>query len=89
MELMPGAQSSLNTIAIEANGEVIKCCSLLFSMWLQRQPDASWGKLIEALTIVGLHKVAMEIERKLESPTDRILESYTVLKGMIFTKVLL
>ena len=37
----------------------------MLSLWLQRQPKASWGQLIEALKATDLDHVATEIEGKL------------------------
>ena len=66
-ELMPDAEASLGTIAVNAHGNVINCCSSLFKLWLERQPDGSWGQLIEALKDAGLDALAAQIEKKLEA----------------------
>ena len=34
-------ESELNTIAANSHDNVIKCCSGMFSLWLERQPDGS------------------------------------------------
>ena len=66
MELMPGSEAALGTIAANSHGNVITCCSSLFKLWLQRQPNASWRQLIQALKDIGLDKLATEIKGKLE-----------------------
>ena len=45
-ELMPDSDVELSTIAVNAHGNVINCCSSLFNLWFQQQPEASWGQLI-------------------------------------------
>ena len=42
-------ESELNAITVNSQGNVIKCCSGMFSLWLERQPEASWRQLINAL----------------------------------------
>ena len=66
MELMPDAEAELGVIAVNSHGNVINCCSSLFKVWLERQPEASWGKLIQGLKDVELHTLAAQLERKLE-----------------------
>ena len=34
--------ADLDIISVNHRGDVIGCCSSLFSLWLQRQPEASW-----------------------------------------------
>ena len=67
-ELLPPGDSStaaLQTISANSHGNVIKCCSSMFTLWLQRQPDASWWQLIEALKDTGFDQLATKIEKKL------------------------
>ena len=65
--LPPGDSSmaALKTISANSHGNVIKCCASMLSLWLQREPKASWRQLIEALKATGLDHVATEIEGKL------------------------
>ena len=68
VELLPPGDSSmaaLKTISANSQGNVIKCCASMLSLWLERQPKASWGQLIEALKATDLDHVATEIEGKL------------------------
>ena len=59
--------ADLNTISANNRGDVIQCCSSMFSLWLERQPKASWKQLIEALTKIKLNQLASEIEKLLIS----------------------
>ena len=65
-ELIPKSDAALGGITASAKGDVITCCSKLFELWLQRQPEASWRQLIEALKEVKLTTLAVEIQEKLE-----------------------
>ena len=67
---MPNSEEVLSTIAVNSYGNVITCCSSLFRQWLQRDPNASWKALIEALKITSLNYLAAEIEGMLESSAD-------------------
>ena len=58
--------ADLNTISVN-NRDVVGCCSSLFSLWLQRQPEASWKQLIDALIKTKLNLVASEIKKSLIS----------------------
>ena len=42
----------------------------MLSLWLQRQTEASWNQLIEALMQVKLNRIAKEIKTGLQSPTE-------------------
>ena len=68
MELLPVGDDTvaiLKTISVISHGNIIKCCSSLFSLWLDRQPAATWRQLIQALTKIKLNKLAMKIEHNL------------------------
>ena len=56
--------ADLNTISVN-NRDVVGCCSSLFSLWLQRQPEASWKQLIDALIKIKLNLLASEIKKSL------------------------
>ena len=60
------ADAQLGVIAMNAHDNVTKCCDLLFQSWLQRQPEASWGQLIQGLKDIGLDALAAQIKEKLE-----------------------
>ena len=74
-ELMPDAVAELSTISAQHHGSVVDCCSSLFQLWLQKQPDASWRQLIEALKKISLNRLATEIERKLIYSVDSASQS--------------
>ena len=79
-ELMPDAVTELNTISVQHRGSVVDCCSSLFQLWLQRQPNASWKLLIEALKKIHLNCLAIEIEGKLIRSVDPATESVVPLR---------
>jgi len=55
--------AALNTISANSRGNVIQCCSSMFSLWLERQPEASWKQLVEALINVNLKSLSVEIKK--------------------------
>ena len=69
VELISESEAALGAIAANCRSDVISCCSSLFTLWLQRKPDANWGQLIDALRNIKLHNLAAEIEKKLEPST--------------------
>ena len=48
-------------------------CDEMFRLWLERIPEASWGKLIEALEKIEMGELAKDL-------TERLL------KGKLYTK---
>jgi len=58
------ADASLNTISTNSRN-VIQCCSSMFSLWLERQPEASWKQLVEALMNVNLNALGVKIKNLL------------------------
>lgn len=50
-------------------GNVAESCTKMLELWLDRQPNASWNQLIEALRAPGieLNDAASKIERMLSS----------------------
>ena len=86
IELMPDSAAELSTISANSNN-VVTCCSSLFSLWLERQPKASWRQLIEALKNTGLENLATEIEGRLISSVDPgYTTKTTVSQGIIIIK---
>ena len=57
--------TDVNTISANNRGDVVGCCSSLFTVWLQRQPEASWKQLIDALIKIKLNMLASEIQKSL------------------------
>ena len=48
-----------------------QCCSVMFKMWLERQPKATWRQLIDALYAVKLNRIADELENLLMQSKPR------------------
>ena len=44
-----------------------ECCEGMFNLWLERDPEASWSKLIAALKLNNLNTIADDLTRKLGS----------------------
>ena len=70
------AESELNIIAVNSHDNVIKCCSAMFLLWLERQPQANWRQLINALMNVKLVALATYVEKLLTSSTADPQGSY-------------
>ena len=49
--------------------DVSTCCTKMFRLWLDKQPEASWEQLIQALRepIIELNELANTIEQELIS----------------------
>ena len=83
-ELIPDGEEAMGTIAVNAHGNVITCCESVFKLWLERQPEASWGQLIQGLKDVQLDNLATQVERKLEPSIHTTTTIVSQLpKGMI------
>ena len=65
------ADAALNTISANNRGNVIQCCSSMFSLWLERQPEASWEQLVEALIKVNLNTLGVKIKKLVTSPEQQ------------------
>ena len=48
-----------------------KCSSVVFELWRERQPQATWRQLINALYEVGLNRVAHDLENLLRPPWEQ------------------
>ena len=67
MELLDvGSNDALDVIK-NSNSDVTECCSAMFKLWLDRDPKASWEKLIQALKEIQLNFLATQIESKLQT----------------------
>ena len=53
----------LNEIRTNYPTDVNKCCTEMFSEWLQRVPDARWNQLAQALKKVGLNTAVKNVIR--------------------------
>ena len=58
--------------------DVGMCCTKMLQLWLERQPDASWEQLLQALKEVKMNDLASSIEQELLSAN----------KGKLFVTVL-
>ena len=59
------SMADINTISANNRGDVVGCCSSLFTLWLQRKPEANWKQLIDALITIKLNVLAAEIKKSL------------------------
>ena len=57
--------ADLDIISVNNHGDLVGRCSSLFSLWLQRQPEANWKQLIDALIKIKLNLLAAEIKKSL------------------------
>ena len=73
--------TELNTISANNRNNVIECCASLFSLWLQRQPEANWKQLIDALDKIKLNQVASEIKKSLISSEQQQGSQPSLKKG--------
>ena len=62
--------ADINTISANNRGDMEGCCSSLFTLWLQRQPEANWKQLIDALIKIKLNQLAAQI-KKLLIPSEQ------------------
>ena len=67
---MSDAAAELSIISRDHRDSVVNCCSNMFQLWLQRQPDASWKQLIEALREINLNHLATQIKGMLMPSVD-------------------
>ena len=66
IELMGQASlADLDVISVNNHGDLVGRCSSLFSLWLQRQPEANWKQLIDALIKIKLNLLAAELKKSL------------------------
>lgn len=82
------SETALNTISADSRGSVVACCSGMFSLWLERQPEASWRLLIDALINVKLLSLAAGVKRLL-TPSEQQNRSQVIpadLQGTTKTK---
>ena len=63
--LDPKYENELDTIEADTRNDAATSCRKMFSKWLNTDELASWDKLIIALGIIQLNKVANDIEQLL------------------------
>jgi len=72
-------QSQIAIIRTNCHGDVEKCCSNLFTVWSERQPDhVNWSTLVEAIRNVGLVKEAEKIEEIFVISSGRVVGRFIV-----------
>ena len=59
------SQADLDIIAANNPRSVESCCLAMFTLWLQKQPNASWEELKKALVAVELKQLANVISKEL------------------------
>ena len=90
-ELIPNDDAALGVIEVNAHGDVTECCDRLFKVWLERQPEASWGQLIEGLNEIEQGALAKTIEDMLEpsvasATASQTQKGTTLIARCIYTK---
>ena len=65
LENDPYAYQDLDIIS-QNYKHVDTCCEKMFSLWLQKQEDATWTQLIDALKALNLNKIASNIRKCLQ-----------------------
>lgn len=66
-------QKEIGIIKANHHGDVKKCCSTMFTIWSQRQPqDVTWWALIQAIRNADLINEANQIENMLLPSTGRV-----------------
>ena len=74
--------ADLNTISANHRGDVVECCSSMFLLWLQRQPEANWQQLIDALIKIELNLLASNIKKSLISSEQQQSSQQGSTEGM-------
>ena len=73
--LDPDYAHELDTIeAADMKNDIKICCRKMFSKWMKTDELASWDKVIEALTLIGLNDVARNIKQLLQQGKNRFYE---------------
>ena len=70
--LEPEDEGKLNKIQSSSHKDVSARCKLMFQLWLETCPNATWGHLIQAVREVGLNQLAYKIKRMLQSTEGTI-----------------
>ena len=66
----------LDVIEADHPHSVEKCCKRVFEKWLSTKEDASWNRLIEAITIVGLKSLSSLLKKSLEGNACIYITTY-------------
>ena len=68
-ELIPDGDEAVRAIAASKSQDLTACCAAMLDKWLDKDPNASWRQLIEALNEIGLNSLAADIKKKLQPST--------------------
>ena len=63
--LEPKYENHLKIIETDTRNDARTCCRKMFDKWLTTDKLASWDKVIEALTLIGLNNVVSNIKQLL------------------------
>ena len=74
--------ADLDIISANNRGDVVGCCSSMFSLWLRTQTKASWKQLIDALVKVKLNVLASKIKKSLISSEQQQNSQQELTEGM-------
>ena len=80
-------RAELDIIKANHSDDVKKCCSAMLALWRQRQTNASWRHLIEALNQLKLNRIATEIEKLLKSSTEQEHEIAGTMQDLNITPI--
>ena len=71
IQLLDSDVPTLNTIKVNNRNNASGACTEMFSLWLQKNPSASWSSLISTIRGPGVDKcdVAHNIEQMLQTVT--------------------
>ena len=58
-------RNDLGIIKLDKKHSVFECCDAMFALWLQRDTQASWGRLITALREIFMEVLADELTKRL------------------------
>ena len=75
----------LDGIKADNENNTRKCCSVMLTLWRQRQTSASWNQLLKALQELKLNRIAADIEKYLESPTEQEEKVVNLIQAMEIT----
>lgn len=57
----------LNEIEHDYPRNTSRCCTKMFEIWLNQQPNASWDQLLTALDTINMSSAAEQIKGRLDS----------------------
>ena len=70
--LEPEDIQALDEIQRNYPRDVSMCCTKMLQLWLERQPDATWEQLIQALKEVEMNELASNVQQKLSVSEGKV-----------------